>query len=143
MKSSKPAVGPLDVLEDEDRRALRRRCARRTTRHAANSTSRPPEGGGLEAEQRERARLDPAAARPDLAIHCSTAAAIRSRVVASSSAFGEPGPAAHHLAKGPERDSLAVRRRATAVPVDRLDDAVDVLLELPRQAALADARRAR
>ena len=47
----------------------------------------------------------------------------------------------HHLPERPERDALAVGRRPAAVPVDVLRDAVDVLLELPHQPALADAAR--
>ena len=56
--------------------------------------------------------------------------------------LGQLGAAADHLAQRPERDPLAVGRRAAAMPVDRLRDAVDVLLELPDQPALADAARA-
>ena len=52
-----------------------------------------------------------------------------------------PAAPPDHLAEGPERDALAVRGRAAPVPPDRLADAVDVLLELPGQAALADAAR--
>ena len=51
----------------------------------------------------------------------------------------EVRPAPDHLAEGPEGHALAVRGRAALVPVDALDDAVDVLQELPGEAALADA----
>ena len=54
----------------------------------------------------------------------------------------QPAPAADHLAERPERDPVPVRRGAPVVPPDGLDEAVDVLEELPREAALADSGRA-
>ena len=53
------------------------------------------------------------------------------------------GPGPDHLAQGPERDPLAVGRRPALVPPHPLDDAVDVLEELPGEAALADPGLAR
>ena len=50
-----------------------------------------------------------------------------------------PGPGADHLGERPERESLAVGGRAGLVPPDLLDDAVDVLLQLPGDPALAHA----
>src|SRR3954452_7164918 len=46
---------------------------------------------------------------------------------------------AHHVGKRPVGDALAVGQAAPAVPVDRLGDAVEVLVELPRQPGLANA----
>ena len=54
----------------------------------------------------------------------------------------QPTALADHLAERPECDALAIRRRASRVPVDRLDEAVDVDQELARQPTLADAARA-
>ena len=53
-------------------------------------------------------------------------------------ALGQAGPPPDHLAERPERHALAVRRRASAMPPDRFDDAIEVLLELPGEPALAD-----
>ena len=59
----------------------------------------------------------------------------------SSSRLQQAGAAADHLAQRPEADPLAVGGRAAVVPPDVLDQAVDVLEELPGEAGLADARR--
>ena len=95
----------------------------------------------LEAEQREQGRLD-AASRSSGSGTC----AIERRAEPGPGrrlvvALGEAGPAADHLAERPEGDPVAVGRRAAVVPPDPLDDAVDVLLELPGEPALADAGR--
>ena len=92
---------------------------------------------GVDPEEREEGRLDPAALglvgdvgrdglrdlRPGRAL-----------VVG----LDEAGPAADHLAERPERDPLAICRAPTLVPPDRLNKAVEVLLEFPGQAGLAD-----
>ena len=122
-----PALG--DTLEED---------APRGEQHVAAAGRRR-----LEAEQRQQGRLDPAPVLLVGDVLGDRLARSRSRVVASSSRLGQARPPADHLAERPERDALAVGRRAAAVPVDVLDDAVDVLLELPGEAALADARRAR
>jgi hypothetical protein len=49
------------------------------------------------------------------------------------------GPHPDHLGEGPVRDAVAVGQAPAAVPQDAFGDAVHVLLELPRQARLADA----
>ena len=53
--------------------------------------------------------------------------------------LGDPGAHAHHLAQCPECDPVAVGQAAAAVPEHLVGEAVRVLLELPRQARLADA----
>ncbi len=53
----------------------------------------------------------------------------------------QAGAGADHLAKRPERDPLAIGRRPAGVPVDVLDQAVEVAPELAGEARLADARR--
>ena len=54
----------------------------------------------------------------------------------------EPGPPADHLAQGPERDPVAVRRASARVPPDAVEQAVEVLEELPGEPRLPDAARA-
>ena len=70
----------------------------------------------------------------------ATVCAIRARVVAGSSDSSRPAreriisPSAQNVTPSPYEG------RASLVPQHALDDAVDVLEELPREAALADAR---
>src|SRR6202142_4167407 len=54
-------------------------------------------------------------------------------------ALAEPGAATHHLGEGCERDALAVRGGPANVQGDASGQGVKVALELPDQAALADA----
>jgi hypothetical protein len=51
-------------------------------------------------------------------------------------------PLPHHLSQRPERDTLAVGQATAVMPVDVVDQAVDVLAELPAQPRLPDAGRA-
>ena len=53
--------------------------------------------------------------------------------------LGDQAAHSHHVGKRPVGDAFAVGETAAAVPPDRVDDAVEVLVELPRQARLADA----
>jgi hypothetical protein len=55
--------------------------------------------------------------------------------------LGEAAAPADHLAEGPERDPVAVRRGAAFVPPDVVGEAVDVVQELAREPGLADPRR--
>ena len=110
------------------------------SRQAGNSTSRPPAGASSTPSRRQEA--GPMRSRSLASGHVLVERRRdASRVVASSSSSVRPRAAPHHLAERPERDPLAVRRRAAAMPVDVLRDAVDVLLQLPDQPALADAAR--
>ncbi len=106
-------------------------------RHARKSSSRPPAG----------ASPTPSSASIDGSIqarspssgtcvgeHLRDLRPGRLRVVRLEEAGARPD----HLAERPERDPLAVGRRAAVVPPDAFDHAVDVLEELPRQPALAD-----
>ena len=130
-------VGPLEVLEDEDRGGLQR-----------NPLEEDPPGGEedlattgrrrLQAQQRQERRFDPASivlAGNELGDRCRDPGPRRGLVVA----LGQAGPPADHLAKGPERDSLAVGGGPAVVPVGWFDETVEVLLKLPRKTALADA----
>ncbi len=133
-------VGPVEILEQHDRRRL-----------VGDAFEQDPPGGEqdipptgrrwLEAEQGEEGGLDPAAVRlvgDELADHLGDPGAGGGIVVG----LRQPGPLADHLAEGPEGHAVAIGRRPALMPEDALDDAVDVLLELPREATLADARRA-
>ena len=129
-------IGPLEVLEEEDRQAevrdaLEERPPRREQLLAlADSTLFDP-------EQLKEARLDPASLlriRNVFSDRGRDPLARRRRVVR----LGQPGPLPDHLSERPERDALAVGGRSSLVPVDVLDDAVDVLVELPAEAGLAD-----
>ena len=132
----KARIGPLEVLEEEDRQALvgdalEERPPRREQLLALAGAAL------LDAEQLEKTRLDPASllrVGDVLGDGGGDPLARRRRVVG----LGQPGPLPDHLAERPERDALAVGGRASLVPVDVLDDAVDVLVELPAQAGLAD-----
>src|SRR5207245_1853818 len=52
--------------------------------------------------------------------------------------LSDPGAHPHHLSQRPVGHALAVGEAAAAVPVDDLHESVDVLLELPGEARLAD-----
>ncbi len=129
-------VGPVEVLEDEHRRAPVRDPLEQG----------PPRGGqlfraarrrALETEQGRQPRLD---AGPLLGVG-QVLGGHRGELRAGDVGrirLGDPRPPADHLPERPERQALAVRRRSALVPVDQLDEPVDVLLELPGQPALAD-----
>src|SRR5687768_18264217 len=51
-------------------------------------------------------------------------------------------PISDHLGERPIAQAIAVRRRSPGVPEHALDDTVEILLELPEDPALADARDA-
>ena len=57
--------------------------------------------------------------------------------------FEDAGPAAHHLRQRPERDPVAVCHTSAPMPPRVGSQAVDVLLEFPRQPRLPDAANAR
>ena len=52
--------------------------------------------------------------------------------------LGNPAAHAHHVSESPVRDAIAIGEAAPAVPVDRVCDAVEVLVELPRKPGLPD-----
>ena len=52
--------------------------------------------------------------------------------------LGDPAAPPHHVRQRPVGHALAVRETAAAMPVDRLNDPVEVLVELPREPRLAD-----
>ena len=140
MKSSSDGVGPVQVLEDEERRV--------DVGHPLEE--QPPRGEEIlrgrgasarETEEVGEARLD----QPALV---GVGDVLLERRVSFASAELGPrppgsGPHPHHLGQRPVRDALAVGQAPAAVPVDDVGEAVDVLVELPRQARLADPGDAR
>ena len=54
--------------------------------------------------------------------------------------LADPAPHANHVGERPVRHSLAVGETTATVPVRRLSDPVEVLVELPREPRLADSR---
>ena len=103
-----PRVGPVQVLEDEDRRALLATRSK-NVRHAAKSSSRPRAAASPIPSRLSRRGLDPAPlglVGDVLRERRGDPLAGRGRVVA----LGQPGTAAHHLAQRPEGDALAVGR---------------------------------
>ena len=135
MKSSVPGIRPVEILEDED--------------HGSGGGEALEEGSPgaeellgararLDTEERQQRRLDPAPLRPRpetcSATHRGDLGSRRPLVVG----LGQAGPTADHLAERPERDPFAIRRRAAVMPPGQADDAVEVLLELPGEATLAD-----
>ena len=128
----------MEVLEHHDDRCV--------GRHALEE--RPPGAeerlrgnARLHAQQGEQRRLDP----PPLGLVRHVLGKRRRDPLARGRlvvGLEQPGPAPDHLAEGPERDAVAVGRRAAVVVPHRLDDAVEVLEELPAEPRLADARGA-
>ena len=110
-------VGEVHVLEDAARPCPARRCARRTCarrRTAGRRPCRPRRRAGSAARARSTSRSSGSVT------HCSTVSrdlVARGLLVVL---LGQTGALADHLAQRPEGDALAVRRRAAAVPVDRL-----------------------
>ncbi len=137
-KSSRPGVGVVVVLEDEHHRR----------RGGEPLEERPPgpeqlvrAPAGLDAQQGQEGRLDPAAlvgVGHVLGDGGGDLGTGRGFVVCLQQA----GATTDHLAESPERDALAVGRAAALVPPHGLDQAVDVLEELPSQPRLADPGRA-
>ena len=131
------AVRPLEVLEDHHDRVVRGEPLEERAPRGEQAVLPAGRRVGY-AEQGEQRRLDPATlllVRDPAGGGFRDPGACRRLVVR----LGEPGPLADHLAERPERDPAAVRGRAPVVPVDGLDEAVDVLEELPGEPALADA----
>ena len=129
-------VGPLQVLEHQERRALSSDVLEE--RAPCGEELLGGRGRGPDAKERQQGAADP---RPFRAIghealdRLGDARPRPGFVVV----FEQAAASADHLAEGPEGDTRAVRGRSPVVPPDRLDQAVEVLLQLPRQPALADA----
>ena len=132
-------VGPVEVLEDEDERALvgdpleqAAPCGKRLV------LALTPPGDVLDPRQRAEmaegpfdvvARQSRRDDRPEL----SLGLVLRVRLE-------DAGVRLHHLAQRPETDPLAVRQRSALAPVDELGVVLDGLEQLVDEAALADPR---
>ena len=129
----------MDVLEHHDRGPLGRQALEEGAPGREERLA-PAGRWRLQAQQRQQRLLDPVAVivGDELRHGLVDPLARRGLVVV----LGETRTATDHLAEGPEGDAVAVAGGAAAVPVDLLDQTIDVLLELPREPALADARRA-
>ena len=142
MKSSSAGVGPLQILEHEHDR-LASAIRSKNSRQAENRSSwsrRAPLG---EAEQVREPRLD-ATRAPRRRARCSRATRRASRGAASgSSSSRDPRAHAHHLGERPERDAVAVREAAAAVPAARRPRARRCTSRTPRRAATCRCRRCR
>ena len=133
-----PRVGVVEVLEDQhDRRRRGQPLEERAPRpeQLVRGPRRPPRPSRVRSADSIQRRSSGSGT-------CSaTVAAILARVVASSSVSSRPARRRTISPSAQKRDALAVGRAAAVVPPDRLDQAVHVLEELPRQPGLADAGR--
>ncbi len=130
-------VGVVEVFEDHDHRRAR---GQSLEERAPGAEELLGPDVGAHAQQGQQGGLDPAplgVVRDEL-VHLGRDRGARRRLVVCLS---QSAPAADHLAQRPEADALAVGRRAPAVPPDGVDEAIDVLEELPGQPTLADAGR--
>ncbi len=133
-----PRVGEVVVLEDHHHG----RRGGQTLEEGAPSGEELLGAGraALHSKKRQQGRLDPASLELVGDVRGERLGDLRARgqlVVALEQAAAH----AHHLAQGPEADPLPVGRGAPVVRPDRLDQPVEVLVELPGEAALADACR--
>jgi hypothetical protein len=131
-------VGPLHVLEHEHDGMLLRQPLEEEAPRAEEVFLLAHLPVLLETEQVCEARLDPL---PLLVVEDElgeTGGELLARG-ACVLAFGDVEAFARHLRQRPVRDAVAVREAAAAVPVRELGEAVQVLVEFPREARLADA----
>ncbi len=91
----------------------------------------------LQTEEMREARLDE---RPLLPVEQVLLEGFRELVARGGGLLVLPDQAAHphHVGQRPVGDAFAVGETAASVPVDLFDDPVEVLVELPDQARLAD-----
>ena len=151
MKSSRPASAQWrssNIRTTGPRRGdpLEERAPRREQLLAAAAA--PPS----KPSRASRARLDPAALGPHRRRRSRATPAVTAvRVGRLVVGLDQAGRAADHLAERPEGDAFAVGRRPAAVPVDRVDEPIDVLGRTPapsgscrcRPRPMIDTRRGR
>ena len=137
-KSSSAGVGPLQVLEHEDRPGRCSAIRSKKSRHAAKRSSRSRRRPLVEAEQVGEPRLEPARSSASGDVHLDRGAQLRERRLRRL-VLGDPRAHPHHLGERPVGDALAVGEAAAAVPPEVVGEPVDVLLELPGEPRLADA----
>ena len=141
MKSSSPSSAHWRSSNTRADRAARGDPPRRIAARPRTARSRsPPTPARRPAGPAGAARSSAGPRRRDIRLERGRRA--WPLTTAGASVSSSPARLADHLAERPVGDPLAVRRRSAAVPVDRLDQAVEILLELPGEPALADARLA-
>ena len=129
-------VRPLEIFEDEHRRAL----LREPLEEEAPGRKEVVTVGGaalFEPEQLREPRLDPGALLGVGEVLLERFPELAGRRLWMF-LLGDPGPHAHHLGERPVRDAVAVGETAAAMPVDVAHQPVDVALELRREPRLAD-----
>ena len=132
-------IGPLHVLEQQDRRALL--CQALEEDSPGGEEILLVSGKAVfETEQVSDAGPHPGAFLGVGQMLFERRRRASRRREAASSSSPMPQRMAHHLGQCPVRDALSVGEAAAAVPVRVGSEAVDVLLELPRQPRLADSR---
>src|SRR5205823_6125165 len=131
-------AGPVQVLEDEDERALLcERLEKTSPRGERLLPGAAHRSVASEADERAELPFDP---RP-----LGFLEVLRDRLaqlpldVLRRVVLEDPCLRFHHLAERPERGALAVRERAPVPPEDDLVERVDVCEELCDEPALADA----
>ena len=127
MSSNTSTVGPSSASASKNRR------------HAANASTRPlVTAGRCRGLQPDEAAAGAATPSRDPA-HPSTSAATASESFASATrrvvGLQDAGLGLDHLAQRPERDALAVGKRAAAPPRDQLRQLLDVSAAAPPPAA--------
>ena len=111
------------------------------SRQPAKRSSRSADAELAEAEQVRQPRLDPGPLLGVGHVPLDRRRGASRRRGRGLFVLGDARAHAHHLGERPERDAVAVGEAAATVPADVVGEAVDVLLELPREPRLADARR--
>ena len=128
MSSKASTVGKVSASRSKNSR----QAAKRSCRSPVAAPSRPSSCAS--------ARLDEALARPDRGSAPPASPCSFSRAESACLVLADPAAHPHHVGERPVGDALPVGEAAAAVPVDLLDDPVEVLVELPRQPRLADPR---
>ena len=134
MKSSRPGVGPLEILEGQDDRAGIGQAFEEQT-PSAEQVGAVRRGALLHAEQVRQAWLD----QPTFAIVGDVLGERGLKLLARGGAvlpLDDLEAATDHLGQRPEGQAGAVGETAPLMPPTLLVDAVDVLEELPQQPRL-------
>ncbi len=125
-------IGPVEVLDDDDRRSVGRDPLDETAPREERLVAR---GGvaGVDADERQEARLE-----PGTVLACGQDSLQLLRGSVRGVGLEDPRVRLHDLAERPERDSVAVREAPSLPPMDHLRPVVDVPEQLGAQPALSD-----
>ena len=129
-------VGPVEVFEDEHEWALLGEPLEEASprREQVLAIGRGSVG---QPEEVEKTKLDPGALLRVLDMELEHRYDLVRRALLRL-VLEDPSASAHHLGERPVGNAVTVGETAAAVPPHVSDEAVDVLLELPRQPGLAD-----